>query len=310
MTFHPSQDVYINMPKAALMAIFDECDQFDDHETGGRILGTYRDQVPQLHLDVRGLIDSGPRAQRSAVSFFQDGDYQENVFRQIEASHPEIEHLGNWHTHHMNGLQHLSSGDLGTYQRIVNHANHNTAFFYALLVTTKHRSFRDPVDRYAIKHYLFRRNDPRAYEIPASHVEVVNTPILLPSGDPVAPTPAKHVAPSADLRHDLASDQSFISEFYDRIQTFKSAKLGLYWRGAMKLSNDEDVEAVVTQDETKGNPQYTVGIRNPPAQLKTVAEQLERAEFSSARAALINAERNCNRALYSSTQGWLKRKRK
>jgi hypothetical protein len=292
------------------MAIFDECDQFDDHETGGRILGTYRDEASQLHVDVRALIDSGPRAQRSAVSFFQDGDYQENVFRQIEARHPEIEHLGNWHTHHMNGLQHLSSGDLATYQRIVNHANHNTAFFYALLVTTKHRSFRDPLDRYAIKHYLFHRKDPKAYEIPARHVEIVSAPILFPSEHPVSDSPMKHVAVPSDLRHDLANDQSFISEFYDRIRPFKSAKLGLYWRGAMKLSNDEDVEAVVMQDETKDNPQYTVGLRNPPEQLKAVGDQLAHAEFPSARAALVNAERNCNRALYSSTQGWLKRKRK
>jgi hypothetical protein len=310
MTFQPIQGVHIRMPKAALMAIFDECDQFNDHETGGRILGTYRERGPQVHLDVRALIDSGPRAQRSAVSFFQDGDYQEHVFRQIEARHPEIEHLGNWHTHHMNGLQHLSSGDLGTYQRIVNHANHNTAFFYALLVTTKHHSFRNPLDRYAIKHYLFRRNDPNAYEIPESHVEIVDAPLLLPSAEAVASLPAKHAAPSADPRHELASDQSFISEFFGRIRPFQSVKLGLYWRGAMKLSNEEDVEAVVMQDATKGVPRYTVALRNTPADLKAVVEELARAEFASARAALMNAERNCNRALYDSAQGRPKRKRK
>jgi hypothetical protein len=210
----------------------------------------------------------------------------------------------------MNGLQHLSSGDLSTYQRIVNHANHNTAFFYALLVTTKHRSFRDPLDRYAIRHYLFRRNDPKAYEIPAEHVEIVDAAILLPTAEVVASTPAKHAAPSADIRHDLASDQSFISEFYDRIRPFQSAKLGLYWRGAMKLSDDQDVEAVVMQDTTKSPPQYTVALRNVPSHLEVVAETLAHTEFPSARAALMNAERDCNRALYGSTKGSLKRKRK
>jgi Domain of unknown function (DUF6908) len=128
-----------------------------------------------LQITVKALIDSGPQARRSAVSFFQDGEYQERIFREIESRHPDIEHLGNWHTHHMNGLQHLSSGDLATYHRIVNHPNHNTDFFYALLVTTKRRG-TEPLTRYEIKHYLFRRNDPKAYEIPARAVQVVDEP--------------------------------------------------------------------------------------------------------------------------------------
>ena len=112
------------------------------------------------------------------MSFFQDGAYQERVFRQIESSHPEIEHLGNWHTHHVNGLQTLSGGDIETYHRTVNHRNHNTPFFYALLVTAKHRT-SDPLRRYSIKHYIFRRGDERIYEIPQRHVEIVDAPLDL-----------------------------------------------------------------------------------------------------------------------------------
>ncbi len=85
--FHPNLDVHITIPQLALEAIFDECDQFDDHETGSRILGTYSQDGPHLQVAVRALIDSGPRARRSAVSFFQDGEYQERVFRQIETQH-------------------------------------------------------------------------------------------------------------------------------------------------------------------------------------------------------------------------------
>lgn len=309
MTFHPARNVYLRLPKAALLSVFQECDQFDDDETGGRVLGSYRREGEKLHLDIQALIDSGPRARRSAVSFFQDGDYQERVFRQIEARHPHIEHLGNWHTHHMNGLQHLSSGDLQTYHRTVNHPQHNTPFFYALLVTTKHASARDPLSRYSVKHYLFQRNDPNAYEIPASHVELTDAPLLSASGESAQHAPAVHTrshsAPAASAQ-ELAQDQLVLAEFFPGVQPFQSAKLGLYWRGPLRLANGQDVEVVVTQDGSR----HTATLRNLPAPLEPVAEVIAQTELPSARAALIHAERTCNAALCAPESGWFKRKKR
>ena len=100
----------------------------------------------------------GPNAQRSPTYFLQDGDYQEKLFRAIEASHPDIEHLGNWHTHHVNGYPTLSGGDKTTYFKTVNHEKHNTDFFYALLVVSKNRGGNP---RYEVKHFFFRRGDRR-----------------------------------------------------------------------------------------------------------------------------------------------------
>ena len=174
MKFHATDNVRLILPQAALRAIFDECDGFDQDETGGRVIGTFQEHSGDLALQITGIIEAGPQAKRSAVSFFQDGKHQERVFRQIESSHPEIEHLGNWHTHHVNGLQTLSGGDIETYHRTVNHRSHNTPFFYALLVTARHRT-SDPLRRYNIKHYLFRRGDERAYEIPPKHVQIVRS---------------------------------------------------------------------------------------------------------------------------------------
>jgi len=309
MTFHPAPNVYVRLPKAALLSVFEDCDQFDQDETGGRVLGTYQLEGEKLHLDIQALIDSGPRARRSAVSFFQDGDYQERVFRQLESKHPDIEHLGNWHTHHMNGLQNLSSGDLQTYHRIVNHQQHNTPFFYALLVTTKHPSARDPLGRYSIKHYLFQRNDPNAYEIPANHVELTDAPLLRASGvasrRPQTVRDQPRPAPAA-TSHELAQDQLVLGEFFPGVRPFQSAKLGLYWRGPMRLANGQDVEAVVTHD----GPRYTTTLRNAPAFLEPVVEAIAQAELPSARAALINAERTCNAALCTPESGWFKRKKK
>ena len=94
----------VTITRGALESIFDECDQYDSHETGGRLIGTYTKHGSHYDIQLLGVLGPGPQAQRSPTSFFQDGDYQERLFRQIEEKHPEIEHLGNWHTHHVNGL--------------------------------------------------------------------------------------------------------------------------------------------------------------------------------------------------------------
>lgn len=298
MTFHSTRDVRIIMPRAALLDIFDECDRFDHDETGGRILGTFHQDGHQLVLQISGLIDSGPEARRSAVSFFQDGEYQERMFRQLESRHPEIEHLGNWHTHHMNGLQHLSNGDLATYHRIVNHENHNTPFFYALLVVAKQRR-GNPLSRYSTKHYIFRKDDAKAYEIPERMIELVDSKLLSTSSSPThspAP-PAAHNSPKP--ASELLSDQDFTKDFYPDIRPFKSPKLGLYWRGPIGLVNGETVQVVVVENQSAKPQTYSLAFRDTPENLQKVAEELMEVDYPSARAALIQAERTCNKALFS-----------
>ena len=130
-----ASDVHVSICRATIEAIFSECDSYDVEETGGRLLGAYRvGPDRQLSINVSGVIEPGPKARRTATTFFQDGEYQEAVFRKLETQYPEIEHLGTWHTHHVNGYPTLSGGDRATYHRIVNHKNHNMDFLYALLV--------------------------------------------------------------------------------------------------------------------------------------------------------------------------------
>ena len=180
LTFLTARRVRVFLPKAALTQIFDECDCSSDDETGGRVIGFYS-AGPDGWLTIRigGLIAAGPRAKRSPVSLFQDGVYQIRVFRYLERFYPEVEHLGNWHTHHVNGLPALSTGDLVTYHRTVNHPLHNTSFFYALLVTSKRRS-SGAASRYRVKHYLFRRGDGHAYRIARSRVQITNQELMWP----------------------------------------------------------------------------------------------------------------------------------
>lgn len=298
MRFHIAEDVRLILPQAALTVIFDECDGFDQDETGGRVIGTFKQDGDTLALNITGIIESGPQAQRSAVSFFQDGAHQERIFRQIEARNPEIEHLGNWHTHHVNGLQTLSGGDIDTYRRTVNHRNHNTSFFYALLVTAKHRS-SDPLRRYSLKHYLFHRRDEGVYEIPSRHIEIVNQPLLWP---PVSPRRAERNRQrqngSADAFPGRVYDRDILSEFYHGVRPFSSAKLGVYWRGPLELLDGSSVEVVLLEDSSADAPRYSVSMRGFPVTLQGIAEELAKVDFPSARAALINTERSCNRALY------------
>ena len=166
--------VRVTIHRHVLRSIFDECDRHPRAETGGRLVGTYEtDRHGRLSVTVSGVIGPGPDAVRTATSLFQDGTYQERVFRQFEAEDPEIEHLGNWHSHHVNGYPTLSRGDKGTYHRTVNHPRHNTDFFYALLVTHRNRGARG-LERYEVRHFVFFRGDPSEYELPPSFAQLVD----------------------------------------------------------------------------------------------------------------------------------------
>jgi hypothetical protein len=298
MNVRPTKNVRLILPEAALRVIFDECDDFDRDETGGRVVGTFEEKGGKLTLRITGMIESGPRATRSPVSFFQDGEHQEGIFRQIERSNPDIEHLGNWHTHHMNGLATLSGGDITTYRKTVNHPNHNTPFFYALLVVAKHNT-TNPLKRYSIKHFVFRRDDDNVYEIPQRDVEIVDAPLVWPVASCTHHAQEPSSVPDKHGAHpERVFDRDMIGEFYEAVRPFTSQNLGLYWRGPVELVDGSEVQVVLVEDSSAHRPTYSVILREPSDVLVKLAEQLSKQEFPSARAALITAERNCNRVLY------------
>ena len=294
--------VRVILPKAALTVVFDECDGFDQDETGGRVIGTYAAEGQQLTINVSGIIESGPRARRSPVSFFQDGEHQERVFRDVERQHPAIEHLGNWHTHHVNGLATLSGGDISTYHRVVNHRSHNTDFFYALLVTERHQA-TSPLDRYSIKHYLFRRGAEEFYEIPPHDIDIVDTPLVWPPARVSEVQASSHNAREFGARADRVSDRDTILELYEGFRPFASPRLGLYWRGLLELLDGTKLQVVVVEHPTEKAGKYSVALREAPAFLREVADDLADRDFVSARAALVATERACNRALFHQVRG-------
>ncbi len=299
MRARTSDRIRVVLPRAALSAIFDECDRYDQDETGGRIVGTYTAHKDQLTVTVSGVIGPGPNARRTAVSFFQDGEYQEDVFRGLENAHPKIEHLGNWHTHHVNGFPTLSPGDIETYRRTVNHESHNTDFFYALLVVAKNARQRSE-ERYSIKHYVLKRDDSDVYEVASRNVELTDSRLIFPTPEPEGPSAEGREAMSRSASSVRVYDRDILATFYPGIRPYSSPRIGLYWRGGLELVDGSRVEAVVIEDSSASEvASYSVDLRKTPESLSGIARDLAERQFSSARAALIATERECNRALYN-----------
>jgi hypothetical protein len=285
----------VTISRGVLESIFDECDQYDSHETGGRLIGTYQKKGARYDVQLSGVLGPGPNARRSATSFFQDGDYQEQVFRSIEERHPEVEHLGNWHTHHVNGLAHLSQGDHETYHRIVNHEKHNTDFFYALLVVKKNPGGRP---RYEVKHYFFRRNDGKVYETPATDVQIINGPVLWPQSG----RNGGHDVPrelEAHTNVERVKDQELFSDFYPNLRPLLDKKGGaVYWKGPLTLIDNSSAEVLAMENLDGGKPFYLVAAKHPDQGLHGVLGSYRDRQFRSARHAVLQLQADLNQAMY------------
>ncbi|MGD0154720.1 MAG: hypothetical protein ABSB50_01390 [Terracidiphilus sp.] len=303
--FKPNRPSFsVSFARLALESIFDECDQHDSHETGGRLIGTYQKRASSYDIQVLGVLGPGPRAQRSATSFFQDGEHQERIFRKIEETHPEVEHLGNWHTHHVNGLSTLSGGDHATYHRIVNHHNHNTDFFYALLVVKKN-DHRNP--RYEVKHFFFRRDEGDVYEIPNYKVRIVDTPTLWPLGIDQAESPS--TAPERPSQQPLITaervkDQEFFSDFYPSLRPLLSKSAGaMYWKGPITLIDDSSAEVTAIENSADGESFYSITTDRKEPDFAALWAQYGERSFRSARHAVLHLQDDLNRAIYRNKRG-------
>ena len=291
--------VRVSIHRRTLDKIFDECDRFDSDETGGRIIGKYIKKGAHYEIDVMGVIDAGPNATRTRTSFFQDGEYQEKVFRSIERKHPEVEHLGSWHTHHVNGLSTLSSGDLSTYHRVVNHDKHNTDFFYALLVV---RRTPGGAERYAIRHYFVYRNDNGVYEIPDSQVHILQEDTAAPLMDDAEhPSAAAGDGSTSEDRVSVErpKDQEHFADFYPKIKPGYSGRMGaLYWKGGLELVDGTLATVLVMERWKDGAPSYAITVTGDGLRKEDGPGARENHGFKSARHAVIHAEREVNREIF------------
>ena len=296
------QTIHVEIAGDVLESVFEECDRYDHDETGGRVVGHYAIDGKTLVVRAVGLIEPGPNAQRTSTSFFQDGDYQTEVFRRLEAEDPTIEHLGNWHTHHVNGYPTLSQGDVATYQRIVNHHLHNLDFFYALLVTHRNTG-RTGLDRYAVRHYVLCRGEDTVRELRSTDVRVTDKKRIWPKErGAVTQSPDRHGAGgngterSVDVR---AHDQIILGVLWPLIQPrLSSRSKTLFWKGSLPLIDGSTIEIKVAEVEDDGRVRYYPIVGEA---CEGVAELCE-TPFPSASRAIRAVEARMNREIYESTK--------
>ena len=288
----------VSIPSLVLESIFDDCDRYDHDETGGRIVGKFRRAADGLlEVVVTGVIEAGPNARRSTTSFFQDGDYQAEIFRQIESAHPEVEHLGNWHTHHVNGLPNLSGGDIATYRRIVNHEKHNLDFFYALLVVSR-LAGGEAASRYSVRHYILLRGDDAVYEVDPTKVTLTRDAPVWPLGSrpELSKTEAGH---SKEVR---TRDSATIPDLFPSLQPYWSKRAGtLYWKGELELVDGSSINVTVPEIDTSEDGEayyYQVLAKKVPSVCAGVYEDFSGRQFGSAAQAVSAFERELNQSLY------------
>ena len=286
----------ISICAGALQSVFDECDRYDQDETGGRIIGTYKlGGNGALEINVSGIIEPGPNARRSATSFYQDGEHQARVFRDIENAHPQIEHLGNWHTHHVNGYPTLSRGDIDTYTRIVNHDLHNLDFFYALLVV-KRIVGKTGLNRYRIRHYVLFRGNDSVVEVEPRRVTVTDKPTIWPK---VEKTNSLTPILDACVR---TRDKATIENLYPDFRAYQSSQLNMfYWRGTVCLVDGSVIQLTIPEivdDESISKPYYQTIAKYIPENCSEAATQIQERCFQSASEAIYKFEQTMNKSLY------------
>ena len=291
--------IHVEIAGEVLESVFEECDRYDNDETGGRVVGDFSVDRGALVVRATGVIEPGPNARRTSASFFQDGDYQTEVFRRLEAENPSIEHLGNWHTHHVNGYPMLSAGDVATYRRIVNHHLHNLDFFYALLVTNRQEG--TGLQRYAVRHYVLFRGDDAVHEIRSRDVRVTERPRIWPKEVDAS----KHAPGASGAEGDgtcgnlevRARDQSVLGVLCPSMEPRLSRRTGtFFWKGSLSLIDGSAIEIRVAEVEDDGARVYYPIVSNAS---EDVAELCE-TPFPSASHAVRALESRMNREIYDS----------
>jgi hypothetical protein len=197
-----------------------ELHRYPTSEEGGKYIGYIdlsqqnRSKNRHYRVIIADFLPGGPGARRTAVEFLPDGEFQEGLFRQAESRDGNVEHVGTWHSHHCNGLDRLSDGDIEGYFKTVNKKAYRPDVFVASLVK---QLPRHPHDTGWIDHFLFVRNEERFYKI-TDHITIADCPSAF--ADITGHTKRhEHVDPPAALWHEteigrktLAEDKRFFTD--------------------------------------------------------------------------------------------------
>jgi len=162
-----NSSIKIYLRKNCLIRMYETIEK-SHNEEGGKLIGRVSQNGSQIQVHIDSFLDSGPGIEHSATHIIPDGIYQESLFRVCESFDPNLEHLGSWHSHHCNGLQELSGGDISGYKKNVNNSNYNLDIFVAILLPKLSRNYHD------YRFYIFLRNSERYYEIDSEDIEIID----------------------------------------------------------------------------------------------------------------------------------------
>ena len=172
----------------------------------------------------------------------------------------------------------------------MNHEQHNTNFFYALLVV---RKTPHCAKRYEIKHFLFRRDDDSVYEIPDAEVTVVEGPRAKTNSEAVRAADVR----STPVIPERAKDQEFFAEFYPHFKP-AVAKQILCWKGRLSLVDDSNVEVLAMETVDDARSSYSIGVIGESADRWKTLKKYEDRSFRSARHAVLSLEGDLNREAF------------
>jgi hypothetical protein len=164
MTFagQAGRSVSVVMDQHVPVFILEELAKHPHCEEGGKYLGFVESDGTSTRIIITDFLPGGPNAKRTRIEFLPDGNFQEQLFRQAERLDNRVEHLGSWHSHHCNGLDRFSDGDITGYFKTVNKGEYRQDFFVASLVTRIPGSIEE---RDWLQHFLFARADDRYYRL-------------------------------------------------------------------------------------------------------------------------------------------------
>lgn len=194
-----------------------ELERYPSSEEGGKYIGyidvsgAVRSEDRAYRVVITDFLPGGPRATRTAVEFLPDGEFQERLFREAERKDKDIEHVGTWHSHHCNGLDRLSGGDIDGYFKTVNKPAYRPELFVASLVKHLPRNARDTN---WIDHFLFVRDHDQFYKI-THHITVADSPTKfedITRHDPENATGNTVVRGAGSLWHETETGRQTLAE--------------------------------------------------------------------------------------------------
>jgi hypothetical protein len=175
-----TDDVRVYMLEHVAAAIREDIAGSPGVEVGGKFIGRVLrgppiaavdgpERTQRIDIIVLDYLDGGPQISSGPTHYLPDGEYQEALFRVVEAADPEVEHIGTWHSHHPNRCKWFSSGDLDGYRETISSPDYRPECFLATLAV-------DESGLSGASHIVWFKGASQPERISAEHITILAEP--------------------------------------------------------------------------------------------------------------------------------------